>query len=73
MEGTIIIISRIFRCDDIDCRKPLDKTALISPLDGRVFCGTICAARDFIRMRLETDPHLVRKDTPLRLRPRTRH
>jgi hypothetical protein len=73
MESAIIIISPTFHCDEIGCGKPMNKPGLISPLDGRVFCGTICAACDFIRMRLETDPHLVPKDTPLRLQPKGRH
>jgi hypothetical protein len=66
----LIRIPLAFRCDDIDCRKPLNTLGVVSPLDGRVFCDHICAMRDHIRMRLKTGPHLVPDDIPAALKPR---
>jgi hypothetical protein len=59
-----------FECDD--CKKPLGKGTVISPHDGRVFCDNICAARDYIRLKLGDEPHLVPNDIPLRLLPNRR-
>jgi hypothetical protein len=56
----------VFQCDDIDCRKPLNRPAIISPVDGRVFCDSICAARDYIRLKLGDEPHLVPNNIPLK-------
>jgi hypothetical protein len=67
---SVLRIPLIFQCDE--CEKPLDEPALISPINGRVFCGHICAAKDYIRLKLGTAPHLVPNDIPLRLLPNNR-
>lgn len=67
-----IRVPLVFQCDDIDCRKPFSKPAIISPIDGRVFCDSICAARDYIRMKLGDEPHLVPDNIPLKLLPNRR-
>jgi hypothetical protein len=50
----------------------LGKGTIISPSDGRVFCDDICAARDYIRLKLGNEPHLVPDNIPLRLLPNRR-
>ncbi len=59
-----------FECDE--CQKPLGKGTIISPIDGRVFCDSICAARDYVRLKLGDEPHLVPDNIPLKLLPNRR-
>jgi hypothetical protein len=60
-------IPLVFECDE--CGKPLDEPALISPINGRVFCGDVCAAKDYVRLKVGKGPHLAPDDVPLRLLP----
>jgi hypothetical protein len=64
-----IRVPLVFRCDSIDCRKPLNNPAIISAIDGRVFCNSICAAQDYLRQKFGDEPHLVPDDVPLRRLP----
>jgi hypothetical protein len=57
-----------FECDD--CKKPLGKGTVISPHDGRVFCDSICAARDYVRSKLGDEPTAtIAEPTPVTRSP----
>ena len=58
----------VLRCEEVECGKLLDEPAMISP-EGHTFCSHVCAAKNMIRIRLRTSPHLVPDGIPDNLRP----